>query len=165
MISSVWRSCCVSRPYVTRGCRTSDSTSRSEPWLWGSRWVSLRQIPNRMCWHWLERSLWSGETWLELRSLSFNQGVVDWTWWERIALRCWFTDEIRWDERTVTPKGIHHCDCVLHLTLPMIKLNSPQWTSFIDRLELIKNKSNREVLCIKCWQLLNCKQKIKHLQR
>ena len=46
----------------------------------------------------------------------------------------------------------------------MIKRNSPEWHSFISRLQSIKQKSNREVLCIKCWQMLNCKQKIKHLK-
>ena len=46
----------------------------------------------------------------------------------------------------------------------MIKRNSPEWTAFINKLNLIKTKSNREVLCIKCWLMLNCKQKIKHLK-
>ena len=46
----------------------------------------------------------------------------------------------------------------------MIKRNSPEWHSFIQKLKSIKQKSNREVLCIKCWQMLNCKQKIKHLK-
>ena len=46
----------------------------------------------------------------------------------------------------------------------MIKKNSPEWDTFINRLNIIKTKSNREVLCIKCWQMLNCKQKIKHLK-
>ena len=46
----------------------------------------------------------------------------------------------------------------------MIKRNSVEWNVFIDRLNTIKKKSNREVLCIECWQMLNCKQKIKHLK-
>ncbi len=46
----------------------------------------------------------------------------------------------------------------------MIKRNTPEWTDFIQKLEVIKQKSNREVLCIHCWQMLNCKQKIKHLK-
>ena len=46
----------------------------------------------------------------------------------------------------------------------MIKRDSSEWHSFIERLNQIKQKSNREVLCIKCWQMLNCKQKIKHLK-
>jgi len=46
----------------------------------------------------------------------------------------------------------------------MIKRNSAEWGTFINRLNVIKSKSNREVLCIKCWQMLNCKQKIKHLK-
>ena len=39
----------------------------------------------------------------------------------------------------------------------MIKRNSPEWDVFITKLSNIKMKSNREVLCIKCWQMLNCK--------
>jgi hypothetical protein len=47
----------------------------------------------------------------------------------------------------------------------MIKRNSSEWATFINRLNTIKQKSNREVLCIQCWQMLNCKQKIKHLKQ
>eukprot|EP00347_Sterkiella_histriomuscorum_P013559 403364251 len=47
----------------------------------------------------------------------------------------------------------------------MLKVNSREWRDFIQRLEIIKTKSNREVLCINCWQMLNCKQKIKHLKK
>lgn len=47
----------------------------------------------------------------------------------------------------------------------MLKINSVEWRDFIQRLEVIKTKSNREVLCINCWQMLNCKQKIKHLKK
>jgi len=46
----------------------------------------------------------------------------------------------------------------------MIKRGTEEWKTFISRLDQIKTKSNREVLCIKCWQMLNCKQKIKHLK-
>lgn len=46
----------------------------------------------------------------------------------------------------------------------MIKRNSVEWDQFIVRLNTIKTKSNREVLCSQCWQMLNCKQKIKHLK-
>ena len=47
----------------------------------------------------------------------------------------------------------------------MIKRNSPEWIDFINRLSSIRSKSNREVLCVQCWQMLNCKQKIKHLKK
>ena len=47
----------------------------------------------------------------------------------------------------------------------MIKRNSLEWDNFISKLNAIKTKSNREVLCIRCWQMLNCKQKIKHLKQ
>lgn len=46
----------------------------------------------------------------------------------------------------------------------MLKLSTAEWKEFINKLEVIKTKSNREVLCIHCWQMLNCKQKIKHLK-
>jgi hypothetical protein len=46
----------------------------------------------------------------------------------------------------------------------MIKRNSKEWITFITQLTDIKLKSNREVLCIKCWQMLNCKQKTRHLK-
>ena len=46
----------------------------------------------------------------------------------------------------------------------MIKRYSPEWDAFIHKLSVIRTKSNREVLCINCWQMLNCKQKIKHLK-
>ena len=46
----------------------------------------------------------------------------------------------------------------------MIKRNTEEWDTFIQKLHRIKLKSNREVLCVKCWQMLNCKQKIKHLK-
>jgi hypothetical protein len=47
----------------------------------------------------------------------------------------------------------------------MLKVFSNEWKEFIQKLEVIKTKSNREVLCIQCWQMLNCKQKIKHLKK
>jgi hypothetical protein len=47
----------------------------------------------------------------------------------------------------------------------MLKVATPEWADFIQKLEFIKTKSNREVLCIHCWQMLNCKQKIKHLRK
>ena len=46
----------------------------------------------------------------------------------------------------------------------MIKRNTEEWAEFVSKLDVIKTKSNREVLCIHCWQMLNCKQKIKHLK-
>ena len=47
----------------------------------------------------------------------------------------------------------------------MLKVATVEWRDFIQKLEFIKTKSNREVLCIQCWQMLNCKQKIKHLRK
>jgi len=41
---------------------------------------------------------------------------------------------------------------------------SPEWDAFIEEIISIKNKSNRQVLCVKCWMLLNYEQKIKHIK-
>ena len=47
----------------------------------------------------------------------------------------------------------------------MIARNTPEWSQFIHRIESVRLKSNREVLCVKCWQMFNCKQKVKHAQK
>ena len=46
----------------------------------------------------------------------------------------------------------------------MIKRESKEWDAFIQQIEFIKSKSNRQVLCIKCWLILNYEQKIKHVK-
>jgi hypothetical protein len=46
----------------------------------------------------------------------------------------------------------------------MIKRESPEWHTFIKKLVSIKSKSNREVFCVKCWQMFNCKQRKKHIE-
>lgn len=50
------------------------------------------------------------------------------------------------------------------LNKKMIKKDSKEWESFISQVELIKSKSNRQVLCAKCWLMLNYEQKVKHLR-
>jgi hypothetical protein len=47
----------------------------------------------------------------------------------------------------------------------MIQFYSNEWREYLQKLEAIKLKSNREVLCLDCWMMLNCKQKIKHLEQ
>lgn len=42
--------------------------------------------------------------------------------------------------------------------------DSPEWETFISEIMSIKSKSNRQVLCVKCWVLLNYEQKIKHIK-
>ena len=37
----------------------------------------------------------------------------------------------------------------------MIKKDSKEWENFISQVEHIKQKSNRQVLCAKCWLMLN----------
>lgn len=44
----------------------------------------------------------------------------------------------------------------------MIKVHTSQWDEFVQQVESIKLKSNREVLCLACWVLLNYEQRIKH---
>lgn len=46
----------------------------------------------------------------------------------------------------------------------MIKMDSKEWEDFISQIEFIKTKSNRQVLCVKCWLMLNYEQKIKHIK-
>lgn len=46
----------------------------------------------------------------------------------------------------------------------MIKMESKEWEDFILQIEFIKTKSNRQVLCAKCWLMLNYEQKIKHIK-
>ena len=46
----------------------------------------------------------------------------------------------------------------------MIRRNSADWEVFLNHLHSITQKSNREVLCSNCWQMLNQKQKLKHLR-
>jgi hypothetical protein len=46
----------------------------------------------------------------------------------------------------------------------MIKKDSKEWENFILQVEYIKSKSNRQVLCAKCWLMLNYEQKVKHLR-
>ena len=46
----------------------------------------------------------------------------------------------------------------------MIRKESREWESFLARLDAIKNKSNRDVLCLDCWAIFNYEQKIKHLR-
>ena len=46
----------------------------------------------------------------------------------------------------------------------MIRKESQEWAEFVHRLESIKQKSNRQVLCLACWELLNYEQKTKHFK-
>ena len=46
----------------------------------------------------------------------------------------------------------------------MIKKDSKEWENFVLQVEYIKSKSNRQVLCAKCWMMLNYEQKVKHLR-
>ena len=46
----------------------------------------------------------------------------------------------------------------------MIRKESKEWCEFVHVLESIKKKSNRQVLCLECWELLNYEQKTKHLK-
>ena len=46
----------------------------------------------------------------------------------------------------------------------MIRKESKEWFEFVHVLEGMKKKSNRQVLCLACWELLNYEQKTKHLK-
>ena len=44
----------------------------------------------------------------------------------------------------------------------MIKQYSPEWKNLLKQLKRSKNKSNRDVLCVKCWEVLTYERNIKH---
>ena len=44
----------------------------------------------------------------------------------------------------------------------MLKKPSKEWDNYMKRLNAIKRKSNREVLCTECWMILNYEQRGKH---
>lgn len=37
----------------------------------------------------------------------------------------------------------------------MIQRNTPQWENLIFNFKVSKSKSNRDVMCAKCWEILN----------
>ena len=48
------------------------------------------------------------------------------------------------------------------LNTSMIKRGSAQWNKLIDKLIALCNNSNPDVLCVKCWQVLNSYTKNEH---
>ena len=46
----------------------------------------------------------------------------------------------------------------------LIKKGTAEWTEFVKKVEGIRDKSNRQVLCVKCWRVMNYEQKMKHLK-
>ena len=46
----------------------------------------------------------------------------------------------------------------------MIQRHSLDWSAFVHSLTAISTKSNREVLCVPCWRILNYDQKMRHLK-
>ena len=44
----------------------------------------------------------------------------------------------------------------------MLRKPSQEWNDYVKRLNGIKKKSNREVLCTECWMILNYEQRGKH---
>ena len=44
----------------------------------------------------------------------------------------------------------------------MIKQYSHEWKNLLKQLKRSKNKSNRDVLCVKCWEVLTYERNIKH---
>lgn len=47
----------------------------------------------------------------------------------------------------------------------MIKRDSEDWLALLDRLNYSKSKSNRDVLCCKCWKILKYEASISHRTR
>mmetsp|Transcript_2534 Transcript_2534/g.2464 ORF Transcript_2534/g.2464 Transcript_2534/m.2464 type:complete len:114 (+) Transcript_2534:15-356(+) len=44
----------------------------------------------------------------------------------------------------------------------MIKRNSKEWDDLLVKLQYSRLKSNRDVLCLKCWQILTYQQYVYH---
>ena len=44
----------------------------------------------------------------------------------------------------------------------MISHGSEDWVKFLFNLEFSKRKSNRDVLCVDCWEILTYEQRSKH---
>jgi cell fate regulator YaaT (PSP1 superfamily) len=44
----------------------------------------------------------------------------------------------------------------------MIKRGTTEWIIFLQNLELSKSKSNRDVLCLQCWEVLKYERCQKH---
>ena len=43
-----------------------------------------------------------------------------------------------------------------------IRIDSEEWNKLIRKLERSKNKSNRDLFCLKCWRIYNYESNIKH---
>jgi hypothetical protein len=44
----------------------------------------------------------------------------------------------------------------------MIRKDSPEWQTLLLSLRKSKSKSNRDVLCIQCWEILKYEECVKH---
>ena len=44
----------------------------------------------------------------------------------------------------------------------MIRKDSERWKLLLENLNYSKTKSNRDVLCVKCWKILKYEENIKH---
>ena len=46
----------------------------------------------------------------------------------------------------------------------MITVGSKAWDDIKEKLDHIHQKSNRDVICLDCWQIFNYDQKVRHLK-
>lgn len=44
----------------------------------------------------------------------------------------------------------------------MIQKDSEEWSTFLRNLQWSKQKSNRDVLCLKCWKIMKYEECVKH---
>ena len=44
----------------------------------------------------------------------------------------------------------------------MILKDSEEWEAFLKNLSYSKSKSNRDVLCLKCWKIMKYEECVKH---
>ena len=48
------------------------------------------------------------------------------------------------------------------LIIQMIVRGSQEWIDLVRNLELSKRKSNRDVLCLRCWKLMKYEESVRH---
>ena len=46
----------------------------------------------------------------------------------------------------------------------MIRTTGTEWELLQERLDVLKLKSNRDVLCVNCWAVYNYEQRLKHVR-
>ena len=51
---------------------------------------------------------------------------------------------------------------IINATPPAIEKDTDEWKIFLRNLSWSKQKSNRDVLCLKCWKIMKYEECVKH---